>query len=121
MKSEHTVRVNWADGKQSIIELPEKLFMIFSVLLKGQQVVTDASAQAESSEPLPAQPGVTEKILDLASSVIQRGKHEAPARPQLSRMLSSKSRSSPRSTTLASSRTRSSRRRRLSCSSVSDT
>jgi hypothetical protein len=79
MKSGHTVRVNWADGNQSIIELPEKLFMIFSVLLEGQQVVTDASTQAESSEPLPAQPGVTEKILGLASSVIQRGKHGAPA------------------------------------------
>lgn len=82
MKSGHTVRVNWADGNQSIIELPEKLFMFFSVLLEGQQVVTDASAQAESSEPLPAQPGVTEKILDLASSVIQRGKHGAPAAAQ---------------------------------------
>jgi putative oligomerization/nucleic acid binding protein len=79
MKSGHTVRVNWADRNQSIIELPEKLFMIFSVLLEGQQVVTDTSAQDESSEPLPAQPGVTEKILDLASSVIQRGKHGAPA------------------------------------------
>ena len=54
MKSGHAVRVNWADGNQSIIELPEKLFMIFSVLLAGQQVVTDASAQAESSEPLQA-------------------------------------------------------------------
>jgi hypothetical protein len=79
MKSGRTVRVNWADGNQSIIELPEKLFMIFSVLLKGQQVVTDTSARADSLEPLPAQPGVTEKILGLASSVIQRGKHGAPA------------------------------------------
>ncbi|WP_437047523.1 SHOCT domain-containing protein [Streptomyces sp. enrichment culture] len=71
--------MNWADGKQSIIELPEKLFTIFYVLLEGQRVLTDTPAQAESSEPLPAQPGVTEKILDLASSAIQRGKHGAPA------------------------------------------
>ncbi|MFJ7968510.1 SHOCT domain-containing protein [Streptomyces sp. NPDC096324] len=79
LKSGHTVRVNWADGNQSIIELPGKLFMIFSVLLEAQQVVTETSAQAESSELLPEQPGVTEKILDLASSVIQRGQHGAPA------------------------------------------
>lgn len=78
-KSGRTVRVNWADGNQSIIEFPEKLFMIFSVLLEGQQVISDASAQAGSSEPLPAQPGVTEKVLDLVSSVIQQGKHGAPA------------------------------------------
>jgi putative oligomerization/nucleic acid binding protein len=72
------VRVNWADGNQSVLELPEKLFTIFSVLLQGRQVVTDASAQSKSSE-LPAQLGVTEKILDLASSVIQRGAQGAPA------------------------------------------
>ncbi len=79
IKSGHTVRVNWADGNQSIIELPEKLFMIFSTLLEGQQVVSDASAQTGSPELLPAQPGVTDKVLDLVSSVIQRGKHGAPA------------------------------------------
>lgn len=79
MRSGHTVRVNWADGNQSVIELPEKLFMIFSALLKDQQVITDTSAQAESSEVLPAQPGVTDKILELASSVIQRGNPGAPA------------------------------------------
>ncbi|MFC8722257.1 SHOCT domain-containing protein [Kitasatospora sp. NPDC057198] len=79
MRSGRTVRVDWADGNQSVIELPEKLFTVFSVLLEGRQVVTDASARVESSELLPAQPGVTEKILDLASSVIQRGKQAAPA------------------------------------------
>ncbi|SNY33876.1 SHOCT domain-containing protein [Paractinoplanes atraurantiacus] len=79
MKSGHTVRVNWADGNQSIIELPEKLFMVFSVLLQGKQVVTEASAQPE--EPLTPQPGVTDKILDLASSVIQRGKFAGPTAP----------------------------------------
>ena len=34
VKSGHTVRVDWADGKKSIIELPEKQFMTLSVLLK---------------------------------------------------------------------------------------
>ncbi|MEV6345898.1 SHOCT domain-containing protein [Actinoplanes sp. NPDC051851] len=45
------------------------------------QVVTEASAQAESSASAEAQPGVTDKILDLASnlasSVIQRGRPTA--------------------------------------------
>lgn len=78
MKPPRIVRVNWADGNQSVLELPEKLFTIFSVLLQGPQVVTDVSAQAQSSE-LPAQLGVTEKILDLASSVIKRGAQGTPA------------------------------------------
>lgn len=77
IKSGHTVRVDWVDGNQSVIELPEKMFLIFSVLLKGQQVITETSAPPESSEHLPVQPGVTEKIVDLASSVFQRGKTDA--------------------------------------------
>jgi len=78
MKPPRMVRVNWADGNQSVLELPEKLFTVFLVLLQGRQVVTEASAQAKSSELQP-QPGVTEKILDLASSVIQRGTPGTPA------------------------------------------
>ena len=78
LKPPRIVRVNWADDNQSVLELPEKLFTIFCVLLQGQQVVTDAFAQSESSEPRP-QLGVTEKILDLASSVIQRGAQGTPA------------------------------------------
>ena len=70
--------MNWADDNQSVLELPEKLFTIFCVLLQGQRVVTDASAQAESSEP-PPQLGVTERVLDLASSLFQRGDRGTPA------------------------------------------
>lgn len=36
MNSGHAVRVTWADGKQSIIELPGKQFMVFSILLKDR-------------------------------------------------------------------------------------
>ncbi|WP_433831106.1 SHOCT domain-containing protein [Actinoplanes sp. CA-015351] len=79
LKSGHTIRLDWADGNQSIIELPEKQFLVFSILLKGRQVVTEASRQPESAEPVAAQVGVTDKILDLASSVLQRGKPAPPA------------------------------------------
>ncbi|MEV0895894.1 SHOCT domain-containing protein [Actinoplanes sp. NPDC049802] len=75
MKPPRVVRLNWADGNQSVLELPEKLFTVFSVLLQGRQVVTEAATRAEP----PEQPGVTEKILDLASSVIQRGAQGTPA------------------------------------------
>ncbi|WP_206715110.1 SHOCT domain-containing protein [Cellulosimicrobium arenosum] len=79
MKSGHTVRVEWIDGKQSIIELPEKQFMIFSMLLKGQKIVTEGAVSPESSVPVSAQPGMTEKVLDLAASVVQRGRPAASA------------------------------------------
>lgn len=78
MHSGHTVRVSWAEGEQSVIELPEKLFTVFSVLLKAQQVVTESSPRPESADATPA-PGVTEKVVNLASSVLLRGKAGGPA------------------------------------------
>lgn len=78
MNSGHTVRVDWVDGKQSIIELPEKLFLVFSVQLTNQRVITQHSVQPETSMPAPAQLGVTDRIVDLASSVVLRTKPSTP-------------------------------------------
>jgi hypothetical protein len=77
LNSGHTVRVNWTDGKQSIIQFPEKQFMVFSVLLKDRQVATDLSAKQLAEVP-PVQSGVADKIVDLASSVFANAKHKAP-------------------------------------------
>ena len=74
VRTGHTVRLDWSDGKQSVIELPEKLFTIFTALLKSKQVVDENAAQPEPMEPAGAQPGVTSSIVGLASSLIQRGK-----------------------------------------------
>lgn len=82
MRYGHTVRVDWSDGNQSLLTLPEKLFLTFSVLLKDKQVVTEmASPRGSMPEPSQAQPGVTEKIVDLASSVLQRNRTSVVAEP----------------------------------------
>lgn len=124
MHSGHTVRVDWVDGKQSLIELPEKLFMVLSVLLSDRRRITEAP---EGATPPPAAPaGMTEQFMSLASSVMSRGRQEAAAPPrQLHNQLHNptwlnSSRSSPPSATRESSPTRSSRRRRPSFSSVSE-
>lgn len=77
VNSGHTVRVTWADGKHSIIELPGKQFMVFSVLLKDRQIATELSEKPRAESP-PAQPGVGEKFADLAFSVLSKGKRESP-------------------------------------------
>ena len=38
----HTVRVDWVDGKQSLIQLPDKLFQHLAILLKDCQLATAA-------------------------------------------------------------------------------
>ena len=77
LNSGHTVRISWADGKQSIIGLPEKQFAVLSVLLKDRQIVTELSKKPEQEAP-PAQPGVTEQAANLAFSFLAKGKQESP-------------------------------------------
>lgn len=79
MHSGHTIRVDWVDGKQSLIELPEKLFMVLSVLLSDRRRITETLL--EGVTPAPAAPaGMTEQLMGLASSVL-RGRQEAAAPP----------------------------------------
>jgi Short C-terminal domain len=68
----HTVRVTWADEKQSIIGFPEKQFMVLSILLKDLRVMTE-SAPSEADAP----PGVAEKVAGFASSVLPRGRQKS--------------------------------------------
>jgi hypothetical protein len=67
----HTVRVDWVDGKQSLIELPNKLFQHFAILLKDCQIPTDVP----EPEP-PPPPGVIETLAKEASQLI-RSKSES--------------------------------------------
>jgi hypothetical protein len=66
--SNHTIRVDWVDGKRSLIELPEKQFQHFSILLKDLQVQSVASelvSEAEEQET----PGVIAQLTRLAGVV----------------------------------------------------
>lgn len=60
----HTVRVDWADGKQSLIRLPDKLFQHLAFLLKDLQI---ESARPATFAPAPATPpGMFGQIAKLA-------------------------------------------------------
>jgi len=76
----HTVRVDWVDEKQSLIQLPGKLFQHLAILLKGCQIATAAPAQLPVSPPSvigqlttlagavrAPQPEVTEQIAKLVA------------------------------------------------------
>lgn len=72
--SGHTLRVTWADDKQSIIALPEKQFLVLSVLLKDIQVITDFSKR----EAEPPSSRTAETLAGLASSIFPKGRHKLP-------------------------------------------
>jgi hypothetical protein len=74
VRTGHTVRIDWSDGKQSVIELPEKLFTILAALLTSQQVVDENAARPELTISADDQSGLAHTIAGLASSIVQRGK-----------------------------------------------
>lgn len=74
--SGHTLSIVWADGKHSVIELPEKQFMVLSILLKDRQVIAETSVEPEASGP---PDGVAGKIAGFASSAFAKGRQRSEA------------------------------------------
>jgi len=65
----HTVRVDWVDGKQSLIELPDKLFKHLVILLKDCQIAT--AVPAPKPPPPPPPQSVVETLAKEASQLIR--------------------------------------------------
>jgi hypothetical protein len=64
MGAQHTVRVDWVDGEQSLIQLPDKLFQHLAIMLKDCQLRTAAPAPTPAAPPT-----VIERLTTLAGSV----------------------------------------------------
>jgi hypothetical protein len=61
-----TVRVDWSDGKESLIRLPEQLFTHLTVVLKDRRAAAPLAAGPALGQSAP-QPDVAEQIGKLAS------------------------------------------------------
>jgi Short C-terminal domain len=64
-RSPRTIRVDWSDGKQSLIRLPDKLFTHLTIVLKDRQAATQAPG-LESAPQVAPQLDVAEQIGKLA-------------------------------------------------------
>ncbi len=71
MGGQHTVRVDWVDGTQSLIHLPDKLFQHLAIVLKDRQLATAAppAASAFAAPTSAAIPGMFGQIAKLAGVV----------------------------------------------------
>jgi hypothetical protein len=66
MRPPRALRVDWADGGQSLIELPEKLFKHMAIVLKERRIVPADQTPAAVLPPSAAKPDVAEQISKLA-------------------------------------------------------
>jgi hypothetical protein len=61
-----TIRVDWVDGKQSLVRLPDKFFQHLAIFLADRRIAT-ATAIAQPAAPTPAAPpGLIGQIAQLA-------------------------------------------------------
>lgn len=63
----HTVRVDWVDGTQSLIQLPDKLFQHLEIMLSDRQIAT---ATREVAAPMPPPPSVVSQLTKLAGAAL---------------------------------------------------
>jgi hypothetical protein len=61
-----TIRVDWADGKQSLIRLPDKLFVHLTVVLKDRRAAAAFTPGPNPAAQSAPQPDVAEQIGKLA-------------------------------------------------------
>lgn len=72
MGASHVVRVDWADGKRSLIKLPDSMFKHFELVLEAQRVEPEVPLPA--AEALPAAAAnltVADRAFDMVSGLIK--------------------------------------------------
>ncbi|WP_284763572.1 SHOCT domain-containing protein [Arthrobacter sp. efr-133-R2A-63] len=86
MGSSHIVRVDWTDGKRSLIKLPDGMFKHFELVLENQRALpTEPSPGQVVPDPV-EKPTVTEAAFSLVAGIINE-RLPAPAKtPQTDQM-----------------------------------
>ncbi|WP_461174162.1 SHOCT domain-containing protein [Arthrobacter sp. Z1-9] len=69
--SSHVVRVDWADGKRSLIKLPDGMFKHFELVLENQRALTTERSPGEVVPGPVEKPTVTEQAFSLVSGIIK--------------------------------------------------
>lgn len=71
MGSSHVVRVDWADGKRSLIKLPDGMFKHLELVLENQRALTTEPPPGEVVPGPVEKPTVTEQAFSLVSGIIK--------------------------------------------------
>lgn len=89
LKPSHKVRVDWADGKQSLIKMPDSLFTHFAMMLEGRRAAAsvEVTAPAEASPSYQEPPTMAEQAFTFATGLIKDRLPAAPAKADIAEQL----------------------------------
>lgn len=71
MGSSHVVRVDWADGKRSMIKFPDGMFKHFELVLENQRALPTEPSPGQVVPGPVEKPTVTEQAFSLVSGIIK--------------------------------------------------
>ena len=71
MGSSHVVRVDWADGKRSLIKLPDGMFKHLELVLENQRALPTEPSPGQLVPGPVEKPTVTEQAFSLVSGIIK--------------------------------------------------
>jgi hypothetical protein len=84
-KPDHHVRVDWADGKQSLMKLPDVLFTHLELVLSDRRVANADPTLPSQSDGEVVPPSIADKTFDLVSGLVKdRFPSKAPANQEIS-------------------------------------
>jgi len=70
-KPDHHLRIDWADGKQSLLKLPDALFTHLELVLSDRRIANADPALASQSAGEVVQPSIADKTFDLVSGLVK--------------------------------------------------
>ncbi|GLK19049.1 SHOCT domain-containing protein [Herbiconiux flava] len=80
-KPDRRVRIDWADGKQSLLKLPEALFTHLELVLSDRRIPNAEPVSAARAAGDEIQPTIVDKTFDLVSGLV---KDRFPTKTQIS-------------------------------------
>lgn len=79
---DHQVRVDWLDGKQSLLKLPDALFTHLELVLRDKRIPTVIPAATAESEAATTTPTLADKAFDLVSGIVRDRSSSSTNEPQ---------------------------------------
>lgn len=70
-KPAHHVRIDWEDGKQSLLKLPDALFIHFELVLADRRVASPEASRTPEVVPVETQSTIADRAFDLVSGFVQ--------------------------------------------------